>query len=219
MSESDGTDRIDTILSHLGRGRHLQDFPGTTSEKLGLIRTAGARRLIAWNKARARYELTFTGWRRITRRRGLGLAPLVIGATVGAAIGAVALAVLLPSADVSHGSVEPYAMASVSHPAEANVGLGTPAPAHAPATSALPPAPPAQHAPASTASPNTDIVPVKLTAPPAADEPSSEAAPHIAKQTHARRRHHHKTSRARTRRMWASAYRDERYARSSRILR
>src|ERR1700746_284295 len=100
MSESDGPEKLDAILGHLARGRDLQDCSATATEKLGVIRTAAARRLIAWNKTRARYELTLAGWRRAAPRGSLGVAPLVIGATVGAAVGAAALSVLLPSSDV-----------------------------------------------------------------------------------------------------------------------
>jgi hypothetical protein len=211
MSESDGTEKLDAILSHLARGRDLQDFSTTTTEKLGVIRTAAARRLIAWNKTRARYELTLAGWRRTAPRGSLGLAPLVIGATVGAAIGAAALAVLLPSADVPLNPVKRQALRSVPHPVAANVALATPLPAQP--VSLLPDAPPAQLVPA------TPVEPVKPLERAAPEEPSPEATAPVAKQTSARKHRHHRITRARTRRMWAWAYRDERFARSGRIFR
>jgi hypothetical protein len=211
MRESDGTEKLDAILGHLARGRDVQDFSGTTTEKLGVIRTAAARRLIAWNKSRARYELTLAGWRRTAPRGGLGVAPLVIGATVGAAIGAAALAVLLPSADVPLNPVKRHAMRSVVRPVEANVVLATPLPVQP--VSLLPDAPPAQLVPSAPVEP---VKPAERAAP---EEPSPEATAHVARQTSARKHRHHRTSRARTRRMWAWAYRDERFARSGRIFR
>jgi len=211
MSESDGSEKLDAILGHLARGRDLQDFSATATEKLGVIRTAAARRLIAWNKTRARYELTLAGWRRTAPRGGLGVAPLVIGATVGAAIGAAALAVLLPSSDVPLNPVKRQALRSVSHPVEANVALATPLPAQP--VSLLADAPPAQLVPA------TPVEPVKPLERAAPEEPSPEATAPVARQTSARKHRHHRISRARTRRMWAWAYRDERFARSGRIFR
>jgi hypothetical protein len=211
MGESDGTDKLDAILGHLARGRDLQDFSATATEKLGVIRTAAARRLIAWNKTRARYELTLAGWRRTAPRGSLGLAPLVVGASVGAAIGAAALAVLLGSTDLPPNPVERHAVRSVSRPVEAKVVLASAVPADSvDVTPAAPPAPTV---------PSTPIEPVKPAERAAPEEPGPEATAQVARHTSARKHRHHRTSRARTRRMWAWAYRDERFARSGRIFR
>src|SRR5262249_29956639 len=216
MLENDGTDKIDVVLSHLGRGHDLQDFPGTATEKLGFIRTAGARKLIAWNRARGRYELALAGWRRIARGRKLGFAPLVMGATIGAAIGAGALAVLWGAADVSSGSVGRRAIVPVSHPVEANVGLGMSVPPQP--TSVVPAAPPAKNDP-SPPQVGAPAQRVTVAEPAAAEEPTSQATGTVAKQSAGRKHRHRKMSRAHTRRMWASAYRDERYPRIGRIFR
>jgi hypothetical protein len=218
MSETDG---IDAVLRHLGSNHDLQDFPGTTAEKLGLVRTAGARRLIAWNKARSRYELTAAGWRRTTPRRGLGVAPLVISATIGAAIGAGALAVLWPSADASYHSVGRHTFLPVSRPVDADVGLGMPAPPPQLAN-ALPAAPAVQYEPPPpSAQQSPPVEPVKVAEQPAPQEPGAEPTSTITKQFRAKKHHHRKTSRARMRRAWAWAnpYRDERYPRFGRIFR
>jgi hypothetical protein len=211
MRESEGTEKLDAILGHLACGRDLQDFSGTTTEKLGIVRTAAARRLIAWNKTRARYELTLAGWRRTAPRGSLGVAPLVIGATVGAAIGAAALAILLPSTDVPLRPVGRHAMRSVSRPVEAKVVLASAVPAEP--VNVIPAAPPAPLVPPTPAEP---VKPVERAAP---QEPGPEATAQVTRQTSARKHRHHRTARARTRRMWAWAYRDERFARSGRIFR
>jgi len=209
MSESDG---IDTVLRHLGSGHDLQEFPGTTTQKLGLIRTARARRLIAWNKARGRYELTLRGWHRMEPRQGLGLAPLLISATIGAAVGAYALTILWPSAEASRYPVGAGAIVPVSEPVVAHVGRGTPAPKPQFA-STLPAAPPVQSDLPPQEQSSARSEPVKLAEPPVPQEASAAATATPAKQTASKRHRHHKTSRARTRRMWAWAYRDERYPR------
>jgi len=211
MRESDGTEKLDAILGHLAHGRDLQDFSASTTEKLGVIRTAAARRLIAWNRKRGRYELTLAGWRRTAPRGSLGLGPLVIGATIGAGIGAAALAVLLTSTDVPLSPVERHAMRPVSHPVEAKIVLASAVPAEP--MNVIPAAPPAPVVPPTSIDP---VKPVERAAP---EEPSSETTAQVAKQTSARKHRHHRTSRARTRRMWAWAYRDERFARSGRIFR
>src|SRR5215471_12759300 len=99
---SNAGSQIDTMLRHLGSGRDLQHFSGTADEKLGLILTAAARGLIAWSKARGRFELTPTALRPETSTRGSGSASLVVGTTVGAVIAASALAALWLPADASH---------------------------------------------------------------------------------------------------------------------
>jgi hypothetical protein len=112
--------------------RHdLQNFPGTAAEKLVLMRTANARGLIAWSKARGRYKLTRAGWREVAPKRGVGLASLVVCTSMGVVIGAGALAAgalgahWLP-ADASHRPAGQQAPAPVSRPVDPGGGLRTP---------------------------------------------------------------------------------------------
>ena len=108
-----GRAKIDAMLRHLACGQAPEDFPATTYERLRLIERAGGRGLIEWQKERGRYELTPIGWRQLTPRRSLGLPSLMVSMTIGAAIGAAALAVLWLPADALHRSSGPVA-ASVS---------------------------------------------------------------------------------------------------------
>ena len=109
--ETGGT--IDAILRHLAWGQDLQNFPGTMSEKLALVRTASRRGLIAWRKSRGRYELTSIGWSKLTPRRLFSFASLTLSAAAGAAMGATALAFLLLPAD-GHRSVRGQSTTLVS---------------------------------------------------------------------------------------------------------
>ena len=215
MSESGGKESIDTVLRYLGSGRDLQNFPATTAEKLGLIRTASSRRLVAWNKVRGRYELTRSGWRRLAPTRALGSAPLVISATIGAAIGAGALAVLWSSTDASRHSIEQESIPSVSRTVVPRAGLDRPpVPVLA---SAFPATRPTQYDQPPSAQPGLPIEPVK-TADPAPAEPKVAGASAVTKHI-STKRHRHKMGKARMGRMWAWAYRDERYSRIGRITR
>src|SRR5262245_45120578 len=90
---------IDAMLRHLASHHDPEDFHGTAYERQELIEAAGKRRLIEWQKERRRYELTAIGLRRLRRGGGLGLPALAISAGIGAAIGAVALAMLWLPAD------------------------------------------------------------------------------------------------------------------------
>jgi hypothetical protein len=198
-------DEIDVILRHLGTGCDLQSFPGTTAEKLGLVRTASARGLIAWSKTRGRYELTHAGWRKVMPRRALGVATLVIGATIGAVIGAGALAVLWRPADASHHAVGRQPTAPVSRPVDAN---GGPYAALETARASL--AAPALGSPAEPAKVVEQALP---------EEPRAEPAPTVTAQ--AIKKSRHKTTRARTHRTWAwsNPYRDDRYQGAGRMFR
>src|SRR5215469_8014990 len=94
MSNDGG--QIDTTPRRLGSGYDLQNFPGTTAEKLGLMRTTSVRGPISWSKGRDPYELTSIGFRRRSR-----VASLVVCTSIATVIGANALAdLLLP--DASH---------------------------------------------------------------------------------------------------------------------
>ena len=102
MKMRDDGPRINAMLRHLGSGRDLREFSGTTTEKLALTRTAGARGLIAWHKTRARYELTAHGWNALMPARRFGVASLTtMSAATGGIVGVFAMAVLWPPADAS----------------------------------------------------------------------------------------------------------------------
>src|SRR5689334_16933234 len=85
--------RINAALRHLGSGADLRDFPASPSEKVALVKTASQRGLITWHKGRGRYELTATGWCELAPTRRFGVGSMMLGTTVGATVGAVALAV------------------------------------------------------------------------------------------------------------------------------
>ena len=114
MNGKDDGRNLDAMLRHLGSGRDLREFPGTTTEKLALIRTAGARRLIEWRKTRARYELTSYGWNALMPARRFGVASLMISAATGGMAGAVAAAVLWLPADASRHAARGQSSASIS---------------------------------------------------------------------------------------------------------
>src|SRR5437879_4997077 len=99
MSQRDHGPDIDAMLRHLGRGDDLRNLPGTATEKIAVVRTAGARGLITWSRARGRYELTHFGWNELLPRQRFGVASLMASAAVGGLAGAAALAVLWSSAD------------------------------------------------------------------------------------------------------------------------
>jgi len=214
MSEDDGGDRLASLLRHLGVGHDAQDFPGTPTEKLGLIRTAGARGLVAWSKTRGRYELTSLGWRQATPRRGFGLASLAVSTAIGAVIGAGALSVLWLPADASHHPVGRQTKAPISRPVDANGGLRTP-----PQTASVVPAVLVQNDPAQNAQIDTPMEPARTAEQPVPEQPIA-AAPTSTKQA-AVKKSRHKTVRARTYRTWAwaTSYRDDRYSGFGRMFR
>jgi hypothetical protein len=230
---SNAGSQIDTMLRHLGRGRDLQDFPGTADEKLALILTAAARGLIAWSTARGRFELTPIGLRQETPRRGSGSASLVVGTTVGATIAVGALAALWLPADASHHPDGRQAPAPVSRPVEPGGGLRIPPQTASPQpvapkvfTDQVPsarhdtPIEPAQVAaklqtePIPTTQPDTPVEPARVAEQPVPAQPSATATPPKTKQA-AVKKPRHKASRAQTYRTWAgtNSYRDERYVR------
>jgi hypothetical protein len=93
MKIRDDGPRIDAMLRHLGCGRDLRDFPATANERVALIRTAGARGLVAWRRTRARYELTTFGWDELMPNRRFGISSLLISAATGGVAGVIAAAV------------------------------------------------------------------------------------------------------------------------------
>jgi hypothetical protein len=77
---------MDAMLRHVGAGHDLTEFPGTVTEKLALVWTAGARGLIEWNRRRSRYELTPIGWSKLTSGRMIDLRSLILSAAAGVTV-------------------------------------------------------------------------------------------------------------------------------------
>ena len=155
---SDPGGQIDTVLRHLGSGHDFESFPGTTDEKLGLMLTASARGLVAWSKARRRFELTPVGWHQLAPRRGFGLAPLAVCMSIGAVIGAGALAAVWLPADASHSLAGRQVSAPVSRPVDPGGGLRTP-----PQTASASPVAPKLHTDqVPTAQPDTPMEPAQV---------------------------------------------------------
>jgi outer membrane biosynthesis protein TonB len=155
--------RIQAVLRHLGSGADLRDFSGSASEKVALVKTANQRGLIAWHKARGRYELTPAGWCELAPSRRFGVGSMMVGTTLGATLGAAALAVFWFTAGAAHGPAAPRSVlaaapapvAKASAPvvtgAINNAAPSAPTPATAaipaPAPTAPPPVPAAAAAP------------------------------------------------------------------------
>ena len=214
MIRQDEGSHIDAMLRHLGSGRDVCDFPGTAIEKVALVRTARARRLIAWRKARARYELTPIGWIRLAPRPRFSLASLTFSTAMGAVIGAAALAILWLPADASRHSIhlrstaslprlEKPVASSIAHPVD--LGVREAAPAQAPVALVTPPA--GGHEPVPNAVPGEPIGPPMVADPPRLEQPSADAAPTIGKQASVKKSHHKTAYRRRNHRTgpaWAS---------------
>jgi hypothetical protein len=238
MEKSDGSRKLDAMLRHLGGGLDLREFPGTTSEKLALTRTADKRGLIAWRKGAGRYELTPIGWSKLTPRRYFGLASLVVSAAIGAMI-AVALAVLWLPADASQHSVRTQPAASVSlqtsiaAPTSHSVDVGARRPAPPQPAKASQDAPPTvAHDFGPSAVPGNPTETPQAAEQPALKQPAGVTTRNVVKHATAKKSHHkrvrtaakkshHKTARTLGRRTWAFANRwtDERYAVNGRMLR
>jgi hypothetical protein len=164
MNENDDRANIHAVLKHLGCGLDFRNFPGTTSEKLALIRTADRRRLITWQKARGRYELTPAGWSELAPRRRFGLASLMVSTAMGATFGAAALGVFWLSADASHRFVAGQSTAPVSRRVDADGGLRNPVPPRQAASAAAAQVALADvpHDPASSVEPGNPADPPKV---------------------------------------------------------
>src|ERR1043166_1596073 len=117
--------RIEAVLRHLASGADLRAFPATASEKVALVKTATHRGLIAWSKGRNRYELTSAGWCELAPTRRFGMGSMMLGTTVGATLGAAALAVFWFAAGASSGQLAPRS-AVVSAPAQQRVATLSP---------------------------------------------------------------------------------------------
>jgi hypothetical protein len=191
--------KIDAVLRHLGCGHDLRDFPGTASERLALVRTAASRGLIAWQKARTRYELTPVGWSELMPRRRFTLTSLLASTVTGAAVGAAALAIVWLPADASHRSVGRHATAAVFQVEKAN---------------AAPVSGPAEAAPAPQTAAAAPAEPAKVAEQPVAETPAAEPAPEV-KQAAAKKPHRKTASRRRKEeaaRQWADAERPPGYS-------
>jgi hypothetical protein len=106
--------RIQAVLRHLGSGADLRDFPASPSEKVALVKTANQRGLIAWHKGRGRYELTPAGWCELAPTRRFGVGSMMLGTTVGATLGAAALAVFWFTAGAAHGPAAPRSLVAAA---------------------------------------------------------------------------------------------------------
>jgi len=106
--------RIQAALRHLGSGADLRDFPASPSEKVALVKTANQRGLIAWHKGRGRYELTPAGWCELAPTRRFGVGSMMLGTTVGATLGAAALAVFWFTAGAAHGPAAPRSVVAAA---------------------------------------------------------------------------------------------------------
>ena len=197
MNRRDDRAIMDAMLRHLGCGQDLADFPGTASEKLALVRTAGRRGLIAWRKGRGRFELTSIGWSALTPRRRFTLAAVMSAAAIGATIGAVAQTVLWLPVGASHRSIRVHSTALASHleapiaaravpPAE--VSVRSPAPAQPAPTSPDPAS--NVHDPEAGAGLSNPIEPEKIADQPVSNRPLTDAAPTGAKRAAVKKSRH-----------------------------
>ena len=69
--------RLGSVLEHIDRQGNLDDFSGTQSEKLALMRTANRRGLVSWNSTASRYDLTNLGRQQLLPPGTAGYAPPV----------------------------------------------------------------------------------------------------------------------------------------------
>jgi hypothetical protein len=178
--------RIHAVLRHLGSGADLRDFPSSPSEKVALVKAANQRGLIAWHKARGRYELTPAGWCELAPSRRFGVGSMMLGGTAGATLGAAALAVFWFTAGAAHGPVAPRPIAAAAPTQVVRVSapdvtgtVGNPAsPASTPTTATPTPAPPAPPPEVPAAAPARAAVPAAAPVEPeptkVADEPTPE---------------------------------------------
>jgi outer membrane biosynthesis protein TonB len=184
--------RIQAVLRHLGSGADLRDFPASASEKVALVKTANQRGLIAWHKARGRYELTPAGWCELAPSRRFGVGSMMVGTTLGATVGAAALAVFWFTAGAAHGPAAPrpvVAAAPVTKaPAPAVTGsvsnagpsASTPTTAATPAPAPTAPAPVPAAAAAPIPAPAPAAAPVEPEPTKVALEPTPEQLAEVA---------------------------------------
>ena len=218
--------RIQALLRHMGSGADLREFAASPSEKVALVKTANQRGLIAWHKARDRYELTPVGWCELAPSRRFGVGSMMLGTTAGATLGAAALAVFWFTAGAAHGPAAPrpvvktapaqIAQVSTSSAApvsNATPGAASPVPASAAPTAAAAPTPAAPTAPAAAAPAHAALpaaAPVEPEPKEIAPEPTREqlaedakAKKAAAKKEKARQRAAARRKREETARAWA----------------
>jgi hypothetical protein len=168
--------RIQAVLRHLGSGSDLRDFPASPSEKVALVKTASQRRLIVWHKGRGRYELTPAGWCELAPTQRFGVGSMMLGTTLGATLGAAALAVFWFAAGAAHGPAAPRSVATVAPAqvakASAPAVTGSVSSAAPLAPTAAPAPPPAT--PAATPAPAAIPTPVEPEPTKVAQEPTPE---------------------------------------------
>ncbi len=109
-------EKLREVLQHVDAGGDLQDIGGTKHEMAALVTTASKRGLVAWGKARGRYELTAAGRKRLSGfaprdpsgAKGLLSAKLIAATLGGAGLAAAVLAAIWPWGEAYSGpSVEP----------------------------------------------------------------------------------------------------------------
>lgn len=209
MSKSNDAPDIDALLRHLGGGHDLGNFPGAATQKVALVRTASARGLITWSRARARYELTHSGRNELAPRRGFGAASLMMSAAIGGIVGAAGLGIFWLPGDAPHRSVHARLSPSISRLEKPSVlqvsgsaGVATPSSAAPGAVNVLPDAQPEVTAdPKSSETP--ELEPRNVADQPAPDQPRAEASVTGVKQTSAKKPRH-KTAHHRRREQGAS---------------
>jgi outer membrane biosynthesis protein TonB len=174
--------RIQAVLRHLGSGAALRDFAGSASEKVALVKTANQRGLIAWHKARGRYELTPAGWCELAPTRRFGVGSMMLGTTLGATLGAAALAVFWFTAGAAHGPAAPRSVvagapaqvAKFSAPAVTGAVSNAAPSVSTPATVATPTPAPAAPVPAAAPAPVPAAAPVEPEPTKVVQEPTPE---------------------------------------------
>jgi hypothetical protein len=57
------------VLEHIEKRGRLQGFPAPPREKLALMKSAIEHRLVVWDKAVGKYELTAVGHERLVEER------------------------------------------------------------------------------------------------------------------------------------------------------
>lgn len=213
------------MLRHLGSGADLSQLPVSASEKVALVKTANQRGLIAWHKSRGRYELTAAGWCELAPTRRFGVGSIMVGTSLGATLGAAALAVFWFTAGAAHVSAPgqrsataPVSaqLAKLSAPAVDGAASGpalvasTPDPVETTASTAAPPAPAPAPAVAPAPVPAREVAPAaaptQLEPSMVAEEPAPEQSAEAAKakrvaakkarQRAAARRHREEAARA-----------------------
>jgi len=213
--------RIQAMLRHLGSGADLRDLPVSASERVALVKTANQRGLIAWHKSRGRYELTAAGWCELAPNRRFGVGSIMVGTSLGATLGAAALAVFWFTAGAAHVSapgprsaIAPAQLAKVSAPAVDGAASGPavvapmPTPVEETTASVAPPASPPASVPAREVAPAAapaQADPSKVAEEPAPEQPAESAkSKRLAAAKKARQRAAARRRREEEARAWAS---------------